>query len=230
MKINSELGALNNVEAIYDEIKKINQDTLLHLDCVQALGKHDLDLAKTDLASFSAHKINGLKGSALFYKKDGVELLPLTISGKQEMGLRGGTSAYHLNIVLAQTLEFYLNKRKQVDLKARYEYIYDLLASHQDIHVNSTRTDNSYFIINFSVPKFKAEVVMNALEKADIYISSKSACSSNVKRSRVMDALAIDDEYKDSALRISFDLETSFDELTLFYDKLSQILAVIKKG
>jgi len=86
------------------------------------------------------------------------------------------------------------------------------------------------FIINFSIPEYKPEVILNALEKEEIYISAKSACSTNVKRSRVIDALPIKDEYKDSAIRISFDLDTSIEDLKIFYDKLCLCLDDIKRG
>ena len=230
MKVNSELGALNNVELIYDEIKKKNSNIIVHCDCVQAFGKYDLNLAKMDLASFSAHKINGIKGSALLYKKNKVTIMPLIIAGQQESGLRGGTSAYQQNIVLAKTLRIFLEKRDYSKLKERFDYIYGLLENNDKIHVNSNKKDNSLFIINFSIPEYKPEVILNALEKEEIYISAKSACSTNVKRSRVIDALPIKDEYKDSAIRISFDLDTSIEDLKIFYDKLCLCLDDIKRG
>lgn len=230
MKINSEIGAINNIEEIYDEIKAINNNIVVHCDCVQAFGKYDLDLSKFDLASFSAHKINGLKGSGLLYKKDNITLLPLLSGGEQEFELRAGTSNYHYNIVLAKTLRLYLEQRNNDIMKDKYEYIYNLLLSDNRIHLNSKLEDNSFYIINFSIPEYKAEVILNALEKEDIYIATKSACSTNVKRSRVMDTMPINEMYKDSSFRISFSLDTTKEQLKDFYQILINCLDYIKKG
>ncbi|MDR3215546.1 MAG: cysteine desulfurase [Bacilli bacterium] len=224
MKINSEIGALNNVEDLYDEIKSINKNIVLHIDYVQALGKYDLALNKCDLGSFSAHKINGFKGSGLLYKKHNITLVPLISGGQQEFHLRAGTSNYFYNILFTKTLRLYLLKRNDKFIQDKFNYLYDLLLQDQRIIINSNRLNNSYFIINFSIPFYKPEVILNALENEDIYLSTKSACSSNVKRSRVIDSLSISDERKDSAFRLSLSLDTTIDDLSIFYEKLMTII------
>lgn len=231
MKVNSELGTINYLERIYDEIKKRNPQTIVHCDCVQALGKVELPLEKYDLASFSAHKINGVKGSGLLYKKSGVTLLPLISGGEQEKQQRAGTSNYHYNIALAKTLRLYLEKANErlPAHKALYRYAYQLLASHPDIHMNSSLDNNSYFIINIALPDYKVEVVLNALEKLGILVSSKSACSTNVKTSRVLASLPIKSKYQASALRISMSLDTTKAEIDTFYKSLVNILANIER-
>ncbi|MDR2874063.1 MAG: cysteine desulfurase [Methanobrevibacter sp.] len=230
MKINSEIGAINNLEDIYDEIKKIKRNIIIHIDFVQALGKYDIELNKCDLASFSAHKINGVKGSGLLYKKNNVTILPLICGGQQEFHLRAGTSNYYYNIVFPKTLRLYLEKRNKSNdfIKTRFLYLQDLLRSDKRIKVNSSRENNSYHIINFSIPNYKSEVILNALEEANIYLSTKAACSSNVKRSRVIDSLPIDDALKNSAFRVSLSLETTNEEIDSFFNSLINILNQIK--
>lgn len=230
MKVNSELGAINNLELIYDEIKKLNANIIVHSDCVQAFGKYDLDLAKLDLASFSAHKINGVKGSGLLYKKQQVSLVPLISGGQQEFNLRAGTSNYHFNIILAKTLRLYLENRDSEFLLERYRYVLKLFNDDKRIKINSAQENNSLFIINYSISGYKPEVILNALEQEEIYLSTKSACSSNAKRSRVLDSLPVKSEYKDSAFRISFDLNTTIKEIEHFYKALDKILSSVKKG
>lgn len=229
MKINSEIGAINNIEAIYDQIKTLNPQTIVHCDCVQAYGKYDLDLAKMDLASFSAHKINGLKGSGLLYKKNDITILPLISGGQQEFGLRAGTANYLTNIMLAKTLRLFIEKRKTTNIKKLYEYAYHLLSEDKRIVINSALTDNSYYVINFSIPNYQPETILNDLEKQEIYFSTKSACSTNVKRSRVIEALAIDERLKDSSFRISFSLTNTKEEIDIFYQALQKSLKTLKK-
>ena len=230
MKINSELGAINQLEDIYQDIKNINKNIIVHCDCVQAFGKFDLDLSNYDLASFSAHKINGVKGSGLLYKKKNITILPLISGGQQEFSLRAGTANYYYNIVLAKTLRLYLEKRKTIDMKQKFNYIYELLANDNRIHVNSSKDNNSPFILNFSIPDYQGEVILNYLEQKEIYISTKSACATNTKRSRVIDALTIADKNKDSAFRISFSLDTTLKELQVFYETLNECLNKIERG
>lgn len=231
MKVNSELGTINYLENIYDDIKKINNNTVVHCDCVQALGKMDLPLTKYDLASFSAHKINGVKGSGLLYKKSNITLLPLLSGGQQENHQRAGTSNYHYNIALAKTLRLYLEKAhaKLEAHKELYRYAYHLLAEHPAIHMNTSLSNTSYFIINIALPDYKVEVILNALEAQDILVATQSACSTSVKTSRVLASLPIEAKYQDSALRISMSLDTTKEEIDTFYQSLAQILESIER-
>lgn len=231
MKVNSELGTVNYLENIYDEIKKRNSQTIVHCDGVQALGKVNMPLDKYDLVSFSAHKINGVKGSGLLYKKSGVTLLPLISGGEQEKHQRAGTSNYYYNIALAKTLRLYLEKAtKRLSAQQElYQYTYNLLVNHPAIHMNSSLDNTSYFIINIALPGYQVEVVLNALEELDILVASQSACSTNVKSSRVLASLPIAAEYQDSALRISMSLDTTKKEIDTFYESLVKILASIER-
>lgn len=231
MKVNSELGTVNYLEDIYDEIKKRNPQTIVHCDGVQALGKIAMPLDKYDLVSFSAHKINGVKGSGLLYKKGGITLLPLISGGKQEKEQRAGTSNYHYNIALAKTLRLYLEKAAErlPAQKELYEYAYQLLESHPAVHMNSTLANTSYFIINIALPGYQVEVILNALEELNILVASKSACSTNVKTSRVLASLPIESEYQNSAIRISMSLDTTKEEIDTFYESLVKILTSIER-
>lgn len=226
MKVNSELGSLNHLDEIYQEIKQLNPKIIIHMDCVQALGKIDLNLNNMDCATFSAHKINGVKGSGFIYQNN-LNLVPLISGGEQENGYRAGTANYYFNILLVKTLRIYLENKNNPLL--RFEHIYNLLAQDSRIHINTPKNNCSLYIINFSLPDYKIETILNALENKDILTSTKSACSSNVKISRVMEHLPIPPEDKTSALRISFDNQTSIEDLDYFYQELQLILDSIRK-
>ena len=88
---------------------------------VQALGKIKIDLKGIDCASFSAHKINGLKGSGLLFKRKSTTLVPLINGGQQEFGLRGGTSNACTYIVLAKTLRLALENFDQKEKYVPYD-------------------------------------------------------------------------------------------------------------
>ena len=103
MHVNNEIGTIMPIDELADVIKA-NSRAYFHVDCVQALGKIPLCISKVDAASFSAHKINGVKGSGIMLKRKHVPLLPLISGGQQEMGMRGGTHNAIANILFAKTL------------------------------------------------------------------------------------------------------------------------------
>src|SRR5207237_2885815 len=64
MVANNEIGVIQPMEAIGAAIKARNPKTLFHTDAVQAFGKipFDVEKARVDLASVTAHKLYAPKG------------------------------------------------------------------------------------------------------------------------------------------------------------------------
>lgn len=230
MYVNNEIGSIQPIH----EIKKILKDFPLvkfHVDMVQALGKLPIDLKDIDCASFSAHKICGLKGSGLLYKNRKTTLVPLINGGQQEFSLRGGTSNACTNIVLAKTLRLALENidEKEKYVKELYHYLIKELQTFDDVVINTGGLSSSH-IVNFSCVGYKPEVILHALEEKDILISTRSACSSHTSDvSRVMKQLNIDEEVAKSALRISLSDLTKKEEIDKFIYCLKEILLEIKK-
>lgn len=232
MYVNNEVGMINPIYKISEIIKKRNPKTKFHVDMVQALGKIPVDLTNIDLASFSAHKIYGLKGSGLLYKNSSTNIVPLINGGQQESGLRGGTSNATVNIVLAKTIRLALE-----DLDYHYQYVQSLnqylrayLKTRDDIVINSPEYNVSPYILNFSPVGYKPEVLVHDLETMDCFISTKSACSSKKNDiSRTLQAMNIDPRIAGSALRISFSHFTTKEEIDDFIEALSISLDRIKK-
>lgn len=229
MKVNSELGTINYIEDYYDQIKQINSHCLVFSDCVQALGKVKINLDCLDLASFSAHKINGLKGSGLLYKKRKVKLIPLINGGAHEFGLRGGTSNYHYNIVLAKTIRLYLDQ-DNTSVKQCFKYLCEYFSNNSNYHINSDINNNSNYILNICVIGYKVEVICNELERNNIYVSTQSACSLNVKGSRVLSNLNIDHHYQKSSIRLSLSPNSTLEEMKLFTNTMDEILITVTRG
>ncbi|MBO4594414.1 MAG: aminotransferase class V-fold PLP-dependent enzyme, partial [Clostridia bacterium] len=104
----NETGAINDINAISENLKKINKKIIFHSDGVQAYGKIPYKIGDgVDFYSVSAHKINGLKGVGALIKKKSVSLDPLIIGGGQEEGFRSGTE----NIFGIKTFEFAASER-----------------------------------------------------------------------------------------------------------------------
>lgn len=153
MYVNNEIGVINPIEEIKQIVKKYDK-IKLHFDMVQALGKLPINLTDVDLASFSAHKIYGLKGSGLLFKRRSTTIVPLINGGQQEFGLRGGTSNACSNIVFAKTLRLALedfdNKAKHI--KMINSYARKCLNQIEGVIINSDETCCISSILNFSCP------------------------------------------------------------------------------
>ena len=221
MLVNNEIGALNDIDAIKEIVKK-NSGTYFHCDITQGLGKVDIDFKDIDLASFSAHKIHGLKGSGALIKKKHVELLPLISGGQQEFSIRGGTSNAPVNIVLAKTIRLALeskdDRNRQIDVL--YDYFVSKISEVNKVKINSPKGCLKS-LINISTP-VPSEVLLNALNLKGIMVSSKSTCSSKKKgTNRTLSNMGVDEDY---AIRISFDIENTKEEIDYFIDVLKEAI------
>ena len=231
MYVNNEIGVINPIEEIKQIVKKYDK-IKLHFDMVQALGKLPINLTDVDLASFSAHKIYGLKGSGLLFKRRSTTIVPLINGGQQEFGLRGETSNACSNIVFAKTLRLALedfdNKAKHI--KMINSYARKCLNQIEGVIINSDETCCISSILNFSCPGYKPEVILHDLESEEIYLSTRSACSSKSENiSRIMAQLNLDKEIASSALRISFGEHTTIEDIDKFCYYLQESLRKLKK-
>ena len=231
MYVNNEIGVINPIEEIKQIVKKYDK-IKLHFDMVQALGKLPIDSTDVDLASFSAHKIYGLKGSGLLFKRRSTTIVPLINGGQQEFGLRGGTSNACSNIVFAKTLRLALenfdNKAKHI--KMINSYARKCLNQIDGVVINSDEMCCISSILNFSCPGYKPEVILHDLESEGIYLSTRSACSSKSENiSRIMAQLNLDKEIASSALRISFGEHTTSEDIDKFCYYLQESLRKLKK-
>ncbi len=230
MLVNNEVGMIHPIEQIKTLVAKY-PFAHLHVDMVQALGKIPIALDGIDLASFSAHKIYGLKGSGLLYKKDKVQIQPQICGGQQEFGLRAGTSNAFTNIVLAKTIRLALTDldRKLAHVKALNRKMTSYFQSLDHCVINSP-IDASPYILNVSMLEYKPEVLTHALEQYGIYISTKSACSTKKQdMARTLKMMGVDEAVGTSALRISFSHLTTLEDIDYFINSFNEILSQIKK-
>ncbi len=72
--------------------------------------------------------------------------------------------------------------------------------------------------------------MIHALEEAEIYISTKSACSSkSADESAVLVACGKANNISTSGLRVSLSYETTQQELDFFVEKLQEVLEKLSK-
>src|SRR5215471_7052975 len=93
MLANNEIGTVNPVDEIGQVVKE--RGALFHIDAVQGVGKipFDVNAARADLVSLSAHKMYGPKGMGALYvrRKPRVRITAQIDGGGHERGMRSGT-------------------------------------------------------------------------------------------------------------------------------------------
>ena len=229
--VNSEIGVRQPIEEIKKIVKK-HEKCFLHVDMTQSIGKEKISLDDIDLVSFSAHKFYGLKGIGCLIKKEKIALEPIIHGGKSTTIYRSGTPCLPLIVSLAKALRLaYENfDAKYEHVKELNSYLKEKLSHYDLVRINS----NDYcipHILNISVLNVKPETMQHALEEYDIYISTKTACSSKENISRAVLALTNDKERAASSVRISLSYLTTKEECDEFlkaFDKCYKELTVLR--
>lgn len=220
--VDSELGIRQDIDTISKIVKKYPK-CYFHVDATQAIGKIKVDPTNIDFISMSAHKIFGLKGIGLLIKKDNIVIDNLIHGGKSTTIYRSGTPALPLICSLMKALELIIP-----NIDKNYEYVSSLsnkikdnLKKYDNIHINSTENSIPY-IINFSVIGVKPETFIHTMEEEDIYLSTKSACStSDVSLS--VDSIYHNREISMSSIRISLSYKNTEEEIDKFIEVFDKI-------
>ena len=230
--VNNETGAINDINFIAKECKKINPRIIFHSDGVQAFGKIPYRLSGfIDLYSVSAHKIGGLKGvGALFKNKKLKSLKPLILGGGQEFNLRSGTeNVFGIKVFDSAVIDKYTN------ITSNYEKITQLksqLIKRLDndlIKVISTENCSSY-VVSLSAVGLRGEVLQHMLEGDGIIVGTGSACNSKKPHSRVLKEAGYESSVLDGIIRISFSPDNTLEEVVYLADKLNQNVEKLKKA
>ncbi|MHA6252005.1 cysteine desulfurase family protein [Oceanobacillus sp. CAU 1775] len=227
MHVNNELGSVQPIEEI-GLIAKRYPKLFFHVDAVQSLGKIPLKLKDSgiDLCTYSGHKINGLKGTGILYVEKHTSLFPLFDGGQQEKGVRSGTEnlAGAVSIVRALRLTMENHKNNFQELEEMARILRTELKNIPDVHINSPQNGAPH-IMNISVPGVKPEVIIHMLGEKDIFISTKSACSSKEKdESRILASCGFNREIAISGLRISLSYHNTVEEIYTFVKVLKESL------
>lgn len=205
MYVNNETGAVQPVEAAAAAIRRKKAPALLHSDCVQAFGKLPVKPVRlgADLITVSAHKIHGPKGVGALYVSEKARIVPTLFGGGQEKGLRPGTEPAPLIAGFRGALEELPEPGPALARMTRLrDYTLERLLATGQAQINSA-PDALPYILNFSCPGLRSEILLHDLEAADIFVSSGSACAKG-KGSYVLRAQGLSNRLADSAVRVSF--------------------------
>ena len=230
MAVNNEVGTINNIHKISKLIRKYPK-IVFHTDAVQAIGKIDFDYNDADMITITAHKIHGPLGIGALLIKKRITLETQMCGGGQEDGLRSGTYNLPGAIAFAKAVRI-----AQTGLDERFEKVSKLampllqfvMEDNDNFEFNSIGETNPY-IINFSLKKKKASVVVEALSNMNIMISSISAChSKGEKASYVVAEMGKDEWLSHNTIRVSLCEDNTPEEIQTFITALKTVLEEIR--
>ncbi len=231
MAVNNEVGSRLPIDKIKAILHKKRSPAFLHIDAVQAFGKFELNPTAlgADLLSVSAHKVQGIKGAGALYVRKGVSLPAFLLGGGQEKGIRSGTEAVPAIAAFGAAVKALLpEKEGLISAKRLYDAACAGLANFDNVVINSPK-DGLPYILNFSFCGYRSETVLHYLERFGVCVSSGSACSRG-KGSHVLRAMGLEAARVDSALRVSFSLENTKEEIEVFLSALKGALSLRKSG
>lgn len=216
---NNEVGTLQPIGEIGEIVKAAG--AAFHVDAVQSFGWHSYNMAElpVDLMSFSAHKINGPQGVGALYVRTGTPFDGILHGGSQERKRRAGTENVAGIAGFAAAVDICVNERKNKQLFAdelRMKWIELLQASlpNAELAVNGHEQHRLPHIVNISFIGIDTESMLMNLDMAGIAAASGSACTSgSLEKSHVLLAMNLPKERIDSAVRFSFGLGNTVEEL-----------------
>lgn len=227
MWVNNIIGSVQPIKKI-KEILKDYPRVKFHSDLVQGITKlvPDFDLNDLDLMTFTAHKLHGLKGTAVLILNDKINLEKITKGGHQQNNMRGGTVDVAGAVCLAKTLE-----RENSGVSDRlntvnklYNYLIDELSKLPYIIINNSKKEYSPYVLNFSLKNLKGETFMHYMEQYQIYLGYGSACNAKTKAlENTLMAVYNDTVRASNAVRISLSAENTIDEVKYFIQRLKEI-------
>ena len=231
MMANNEIGNIYPIK----EIAKIAHEhsIIFHCDAVQALGKIKIDVKDldVDLLSLSGHKINAPKGIGALYIKDSSIFTPL-IFGHQEKNRRGGTENVPYIIGLGKAAELInidgFTKEKKIENLRNYMEG-EIKRNIEDVVIYGDLENRTPNTSSIAFKGVKADELMLVLESFNVFVSTGSACNSELSiPSHVLTACGADlDNY--SPIRVSLGKYNTKEEINEFIKRLINIVNMLRK-
>lgn len=212
--VNTETGTLQPVELIGKLAKKYNIP--FHCDMTGSIGKINIPLDNIDLVSFSAHKFYGPKGIGVLLTNKNINLKNI-IYGKRKYNLgliKGLVKALELSLANIEE-----NYKKVEGLN---KYLKENLNNLPNTIINQSKNSIPH-ILNISMLSYKPETFLHYLELENIFISTKSACSTSGSYSKSVYALTNSKERAETSVRISISPLTTKEDL-------DKVIELIKRG
>ena len=226
--VNHETGAISPVHE-YARICRARSVPLV-VDASQALGKLECDVGALGASAvvFASTKLGGPAGAAALWLERGRELQRGSYGGAQERGRRAGTpdtaAIAGFGVAAAAAPERLATMPRLAALRDQLERSCLALGALANAGARGGRVAT---VSNLSVPSWRGEVLVAALDVEGLCVSAGAACSSGLGApSPVLRALYPGELWRaESALRISLGPETSESDVASAAAILQRVLA-----
>jgi cysteine desulfurase len=230
MLANNETGAIQDIAKVAEIAREYK--AYVHTDAVQALGKIPVDFFALNVhaMTISSHKIGGPLGAGALVLDKRIDIQPLLHGGGQEKGLRSGTENVAAIVGFGAACEIAVSHLTAFDMHT------ENLRKHLETGLskmnvvifgqNDLRIPNTSF---FAFPNLDGETLVTALDKVGFAVASGSACSSDSdKPSHVLLAMGVDEDLARGAIRVSFGMSNTLEQVQHFLVALEKELTRLR--
>lgn len=223
---NNEIGTIQDLHKIGSLCRE--HGVRFHADACQSFCHVDyqIDDLPVDLMTLSGHKVRGPKGVGALYIRQGVELSPLIYGGKQERGLRPGTTSVELISAFASATQTWSSHTIEKILETKAFAIQTIRTLFPRAVFNGEVESQSLcHVLSFTIPGHESKVLHQRLAENGVACSTGAACGTGKSdRSAVLLALGREPQFAHQ-LRFSFSPTTSHDDVREALSRLEFILA-----
>ena len=230
MIANNETGAIQPVKEI---AKLVHQKGgLIHSDIIQGLGKIAIDLEdlNLDLASVSAHKIGAPQSLGALLVRKNLDIRPMIFGGGQENGSRSGTLNTAAIAGFGRACDLAKKNLEQfLEIANLRDYLEESLLEigGNNLKFLSSKTSRLPNTSYFATRNIDKQTQLIHFDLNGIMVSTGSACSSgSIKPSRVLEAMQIEKEFLNSAIRVSLGPKNTKSEIDQFINCWSTLYKI----
>lgn len=213
MYVNNEIGTIQEIKNISKKIKEWKKEKgrvatdypYFHTDASQAGNYLSLyiDMLGVDMLSLNGSKIYGPKSSAIFFKKEYVNISPFYFGGSQERGIFSGTQDIEKAVGISFAIFFAqneintksYNKLLEKLSEKRNDLILNIFKNIKEAKLNGHWKENEWKVekiditkedripkrvpnnISLWLPDFPSDEMVIRLDKNGFSLSAGSACS-----------------------------------------------------
>ena len=231
MYVNNETGQIYNIKEMAEICHKMKVP--FYTDSTQAFGHIPIDVVdlNVDGMSLSGHKFHAPNGVGILYLKEPNKYQPMLYGGGQEKHLRAGTENVAGIVGMGKACELH-NYNAETDnylLFLKANLIAFIQNNIPDVIINSPLETTVSNILNVSFKGIEGESLMLMLNRADICVSSGSACNSgSLEPSHVLKDMGVPDDYIYGTVRFSFSKFNTLDEIIETEKVLKEIIEKLR--
>jgi cysteine desulfurase len=236
MLVNNEIGAVQDVAAIAEAVRRRNSRALVHTDAAQALGRLSLQPAAlgADMLTIAAHKVYAPKGVGALWVRDGVHVAAQLTGGGQERGRRSGTENVAGIAGLGTAARLAVERLpaeapRQATLCRRL--VDAVRARVTDVVVTGDEAGRAPGFATFAFPGARTDVLLVALDTRGVQASGGSACSSGAATpSHVLLAMGVEPSLAATALRCTTGLTTTETDIDTAARLIGEAVRQVRAG